>query len=210
MKQWNSLEDFFKELNLQTDYVVLRNYENFLEQGVMEAHADIDLLCRNRREVVKVSGAVPRLKKEDSIHYYLMIRGEKVDLDLRCVGDGYYDEKWEEAMLEEKRLHEGILYVLSPVHYYYSLMYHAFVQKNKVSDDYRIRLRAMREDLGLEVANEMEDLENYMRKNGYTYTFPEFPGGVVNFKNVSPDLIQHDRKKEFKRKIYRFKRRILK
>ena len=51
-------------------------------------------------------------------------------LDIRCVGDGYYDKPWEEVMIKNRVKTEGI-YVLCKEDYNYSILYHALLQKRE-------------------------------------------------------------------------------
>ena len=53
-KQWNSLQQFFDELNLQCNYVVLRNFDYLPEKYKCDLHGDIDLLTDDVNKMVAV------------------------------------------------------------------------------------------------------------------------------------------------------------
>lgn len=99
---WNSIIEMLSSLNENCDYVVLRNYEQFEEQKLISGHEDIDLLCNNAEKVINILHAENKIQG-DNVHLKINICNKKIDLDLRCVGDGYYDKKWELNMLEKKK-----------------------------------------------------------------------------------------------------------
>ena len=163
-------------------YAVLRNYDNLLEDEIyMEGHGDIDIMCKNSRELASFLGAVdhPGHVKNgigNGTHYLIYIDNVEVSLDLRHVGDGYYCEKWEREMLERRILHNGF-YVLSEEDHFYTLIYHSIFQKNSFSKDYQTRLKEMGENLGKKILNNsipfyVSILEKYMELNNYYYEYP--------------------------------------
>lgn len=101
MSGWNRIEEMFEQLHKANfRYIILRNYEeieadNFYSSG----HADIDFLTSNGHQFAKTIGAYPRFAEDDGIHYKVMIAGTEVVIDVRSVGDGYYDIHWEKEML---------------------------------------------------------------------------------------------------------------
>lgn len=175
MKRYDDIRQVFNLLNASgVDYLVLRNYEMMLSPELYVGdHADIDLLCDDSRKIVQVLGASST--KDDGIHYFLNIRGQNVSFDLRQVGDGYYCEQWERDLLTRKKF-THCFYVMSDEDYFYTLIYHAVLQKRKLSEEYKYRLLEMASRNG--VSNEIKDekgficlLENYMKKKGYRFVY---------------------------------------
>lgn len=204
---WNNLEDFFEDLNKEQEYIVLRNYENFTCGLLEEAHPDIDILCRSRKSFLKSISTKTRTNEKDMIHRYVIIENKKVDIDLREVGDGYYDRIWQEDMLNKKVLFNEEFYVMDSYNYFYSLLYHILVQKNNISHDYKVRIKKMGDDLGIRFSEDkaIGILEEFMEKNNYKYTYPEFAGGIFNIQNAKKSLIEINAKKRIERYIYRLK-----
>ena len=101
MKKWLNAQAVFQTLNENFTYLVLRNFELFYNSILMDSHADIDLLCykKDKKAIVKLLDAQPRLNRDDGIHYQITIAQEVIPIDLRWVGDGYYDATWEQNML---------------------------------------------------------------------------------------------------------------
>lgn len=197
----------------QVNYLVLRNYENMLQPKLFVGdHADVDLLCANNQEIVKLLGAKPNrgerdLAVDDGIHYYIIANGKKVSFDLRQVGDGYYCEKWENELLQRKKLHE-CFYVMDDKDYFYTLAYHAILQKRNFSEEYRLRLSEMASSIGINLGtnNErgfLDAVEQYMQQNGYCFTYSKdylVPNRFGLVKNKS--LIQQDRYLRWKHKKF--------
>lgn len=197
-KEWSSLSDFFQAISGE-NYVVLRNYETLTEDMVNSSHPDIDFLCEDSAKICKILQLEKRLKKEDGIHYKAVIAGKTTDIDLRCVGDGYYDEVWEKDILNTKKMYEGLCYVPNEEQYVYSLLYHALIQKREMSGDYKSRLSAMKSDLNVNSREQMiRSLEAFMREKSYTYTYQHNIKGIFYTKGVSRDLIEKNVVKKLK------------
>lgn len=177
MSGWRHIEEMFEQLHKANfKYVILRNYEeidadNFYSSG----HADIDFLTSNSRQFATIIGAVPRFTENDGIHYKVTIAGTEVVIDARSVGDGYYDTNWEREILSQRELKDNRFYIVDTQNYYYSLVYHAILQKKLLASDYLVRLNSMAESLNLQATTEQEHLkmlELFMREKGYFYTIP--------------------------------------
>ncbi len=159
-------------------YLVMRNYGNLLTPGIFEGgHEDIDMLCTSSRAAAEALHAAPcnGRKGGDGVHYSITIQGQKVSLDLRSIGDGYYCEQWQRDMLRGRVLRNGF-YVMGDEHHFYSLLYHAVLQKRALSPEYAMRLAGMASAIGVTLAGNserdfMETLDAYMRRHGYTYCY---------------------------------------
>lgn len=175
-KNWNDIQSIFDMFNSECNYVILRNYEELhLENMVMDEHDDIDLLCDDQRKMRELLGAVYRPVTGNFDHFFTKIKGEDVKFGIRYVGDDYYDRKWEEKMLQNRVMHPNGFYVMNDEDYFYSLLYHALVQKKKMADDYRIRLKDMANSLGIELNSDKDYytcLKDYMVKNDYKLCYP--------------------------------------
>lgn len=210
MRAWASLRELFDSIPDDVSYLVLRNYEAFETEQLLDEHADIDVLCADVLRFASTVGAEPRTEKRDRAHYWLLIAGKPVSLDVRSPGDGYYDENWARALLDHRRLYQGAFYVPEPAAYFYSLLYHAVVHKRALSDEYRERLTAMAAELGIDIAQApfYGVLNDYMRQNGYYYTYPSYPHGIANFAHADPALIHRQPGRMLKRFVAIHKRRI--
>lgn len=171
MKSWNSLIDLLNEIDGVCNYVILRNYEKYFFNECIPEHEDIDILCDNAVEVIDSVGA-ERIGAKDNVHVYIKIGCKKIRMDIRSVGDGYYDEKWEKNMLINRKLYKESFYVLDDIDYYYSIIYHEVFHKCEWRADYEELLRKVAINIGkkFEIENVKKDLEKFMHINNYIET----------------------------------------
>ena len=208
MSEWQTIQEFFNTFASEK-YVVLRNYENLCLALKNEAHSDIDILCEDRDRVIELTQLESRSKNpNDLIHRRALIGGVNVDVDLRCVGDGYYDEKWERSILERRVYWNNLCFAPNEEDYFFSLLYHALIQKQTMSSEYEQRLTKMGTGLGIDYPVSIQTLEAYMHEKGYYYTYPEYIGAVFNTSKADKKLIKSDPKRKVKRFLARIKRKI--
>ncbi len=171
---WNCIEDVFYVLNNGCEYAILRNYEEINSNVYCNGHEDIDLLCRDKKEVEYLLGCKAKFKQKYRVHYFINVNNQKVMVDLRHVGDGYYDKSWQMDMLERRVYNEEGYYTLCLNDYYYSLIYHAILQKPMFSYDYENRLQIMASKLGKSIlvgeSEFLRELNLFMNENKYKYT----------------------------------------
>lgn len=177
MPGWNTIEDMFLRLNNKNwPYVILRNYEEIEEGSFYSSeHPDIDFLTTDGRKFAQIIQAHPRFVKDDGIHYKVVIAGTEVMIDVRSVGDGYYDAKWEKNILSDRILKNNLFYIVDDMNYYYSLAYHAILQKKALTAEYLGRLNQMALGLQITAMNERQHLDAlayFMKEKAYCYTIP--------------------------------------
>lgn len=186
----NFLKDFFEYLNRNCTYLVLRNWDNLLDETMYGAgHEDIDILCSDIKEFITLTGA-KRVHKERCRDNYIVSFGERqVRFDVRWVGDGYYPADWEAQMLERRVLNDQFIYVMELEDYFFSLLYHALLQKPSLSSEYLQKLNKTY-NLLFESSGELgekellELLNDYLSRNGYCFEVTRDPGVFVNKTNV--------------------------
>lgn len=148
---WSNLAEMFGVMRYASNAVVLRGYEELRDAYLGEESQvdEIDILCD---EIGSLSGAAcaspistnPRKSALETI-----ICGERVKLDARSIGDGYYDARWQQNMLETAQWHEGGFPSLEPANYLFSLLYHSKMHKKKVKASYQQVLPGLAQQVGL-------------------------------------------------------------
>lgn len=213
---YSSIKEVIELLNKSNvPYLILRNYENLLNDEIyVSGHEDIDLLCEKSEDIVRVLNAEQSdfHKKgivKDRTHYYIYIADKKVDLDLRHCGDGYYCEKWERDMLRTCVLFNGF-YVPNKIDYFYSLIYHAVLQKKVLSEEYLDRLWTMAEELQIPLKTKEEltfikELENFMSKRGYNFTYTSDFYIPLQFQKVNRQMVVTDCKLQLQHFLFHSK-----
>lgn len=178
---WNSVQELFFAFNNSIDYVVLRNFECLPDEYNIEGHGDIDLMVENLNYVKYLTGAKPGYPhKKHRCYYYININNEDVPFDFRHVSDNYYDVKWQLDILKTRELTSGGFYIPNSVHYFYSLLYHAIVQKPVFGADYKLRIQKLSKNItGLNVEENYSTLDylnvlsEYFKSNTYNFVIPK-------------------------------------
>ncbi len=183
---WDSYEQLFQTLNYGADYLVLRNFESL--PRLLE-DADVDFLARSCQRLASVANVRQLVYSGRLYKGKLSVAGQLIPVDIRHVKDGYYDDNWEADMLRRKTLHNGCLYVPRTDDYFFSLLYHAKVQKSSVKPIYRERLETLARQIGLDwwTRESLDDdeacgrfLAGYMKNLGYEYDVPRDPDVYKN------------------------------
>lgn len=190
---WESIEEMFYILNATTNYVVLRNFENFPDEIVTEEHKDIDILTDDLWQIPYIVNKKIYLinNKQRSL---VKIKDKKVKIDFRYPGDNYYDQKWEKDILKNKILHKELFFVPDKTNYFFSLSYHVLEHKKNITDEYKNRLNLMKNDLKLDIdcydKNQLRVItDNFLKQKGYKNTksisYKIFQNEYTRLVNVS-------------------------
>lgn len=204
VKGFDSLEQFFYLLNNTIDYCVLRNFEGIPEKYTLEGHDDIDLLVSHRHYALRLTGAKPKFAQEYRVFNYIYINNKKVAFDFRYIGDDYYDNNWEQEILSTRILNKNLFYIPNDTNSYYSLLYHAFIQKRKIKDDYKPKLEKYAQRIGSvfypDVFSSLQQIDNFLKKHHYCFSKPKDKSVVFNqsYVNVLEGWQFFTQKKEFK------------
>lgn len=177
---YENIEQFFYVLNNSIRYCVIRNYECLPEEYTIEGHGDIDLLVEDLNYIKYLTLAksyYPDLNYR--VHYGIYIANELVPFDFRFVGDDYYDINWQNQILNNLVVFNSLVKVPDTINYFYSLLYHAYVQKRKVKADYFERLETMSKELNIvyhpsfSLEKIKDILDGYMIQNNFNYKTPK-------------------------------------
>ena len=206
------IKHFFDTINKECSYLVLRNWNELFTGNIYEySHNDIDILCENRDEFVKITHAIRIHQESNRDNYVVSLETFKIRLDIRWVGDGYYPLEWQKNMLKRRVYLNGI-YVMSEDDYKYSLLYHAFLQKMSVSEDYKNKIKMLFSE---EVIDDVFNvhytrlLKEYLQANNYHFELPLDPGVFVNWRivNMIPRSISYNHL--VKRQLFILRRRFV-
>lgn len=203
---WSSYQELFRMLNLSSNYLVLRGFESLPQ---VNPEKDLDVLTSDYQRFASALGATQR--QSMPFKGTVQVAGEPVSLDIRFVGDHYYYPVWAERMLATKVLRDGV-FVPRADHYFFSLLFHAKVQKPVVKDKYYGILEDLANELGFEWyrTQDLDDdikmgrmLNGYFRNYDYYYEDP-VDGGVHKNRTVIEQLRtrpDHSRAKNLKTRV---------
>ncbi|MEQ9463127.1 MAG: hypothetical protein RJQ10_05670 [Haliea sp.] len=215
-ESWECFERMVGYLNRTCRWLVLRNFEN-LPDSLTEEN-DLDVLTDDMELFSAIAGLVPR--SGGLGHYTASISGEQISIDVRCLGDGYYPTLWEVDLLETRTWCDNAIPKPEPVHHFFSLLYHARLQKPSMSDRYvtvltdlalQIRFDDVAEETLRDDVRSASILSGFMKSRLYPVTRPvdygvfwnrRFQRLLSGFEMVSPRVLR-------KRRVLCFMRRWL-
>lgn len=187
---WDSLEQLFYVLNNTIKYVVLRNFDPLPNNYYSKNHGDIDLLVSNYDDARFITNATSVFKKNYRVYSIVKIAEKKIFFDFRHLDDNYYDKAWEEHILNYRKF-KKCFYIPSEEDYFYSLLYHAIIQKPELSSDYKKNLVALAKTNGIKLSqssfktNEAIDLlSNFLSTNNYSFTQPNDKSVYFHSDNI--------------------------
>lgn len=182
---WDSWKHLFETLRYSSNYIVLRNFEKLpFENG----DKDLDVLTDNYQRFA--SCVALEQSKYKLYKGCITVESKKYSVDVRFVGDEYYDSAWEVQMLRNKCLYNNCIYVPMSYDYFFSLLYHVLIQKREISPVYVKRLCEYSLSLNLDFIDSMfkekllEVLRGYMSSMGFRYMAPLDTGVFSNRKNI--------------------------
>ncbi len=171
--KWDSIDQVLYVLNETIEYVVLRNFNGLFFNYEKTVHGDIDLLAPNREVARLILNAIPVHASKRRVQHVVKIGQGGVYVDIRYVGDGYYCKEWEDAIIKERYLTAKNYYRPQEEDYIYALLYHALIQKKRISQDYRDIFKSF--FLGVDVNDDLKlfsILECYLDSKNYLMTEP--------------------------------------
>ena len=191
---WKDFNELLYVMNSSLNYVVLRNFENLLNEDNQNTHGDIDFLVDNLEKAVQITNAKKVFKENYRVHYELMINQKKIYVDFRYIGDDYYDKNWQINILKEKIFFNKNFYIPSNENYFYSLLYHVFFHKIEISPDYPNKLENIFETIFYNSEKKfnftfcLKLLENFLDRKKYYFVRPKdysvfFDVKYMNYKD---------------------------
>jgi hypothetical protein len=205
---WNSFDELFYILNLTSNYIVLRNFED-LEEQLTSKHPDVDILTENKGLTIDILNAVKTIHKSYRVQYSVMIDNKEINFDIRYVGDSYYHKNWEIELLKTKIKHNKGFYIPDSINLFYSLIYHALIHKQYISEDYIKQFLSLSKILNLELkACDLVDISlldlllSYMHDKKYDIVEPYdlsvfFNESLINKRRYIPISINRMKYKNY-------------
>ncbi|MDF9877538.1 hypothetical protein [Cellulosimicrobium cellulans] len=172
---WSGLDEVAAVLRRASEYVVLRNFEGL--PGALADDPEIDVLARDQADLAALLNARPLDHDGTGARFGTTVGGLPVAFDVRWVGDGYLDVRWQDHLLRRRTWTPEGLPVPRGDDHLFSLLYHAKVQKPAVKPAYVPRLSALARDLDLPagLSDSITDddvaarvLDGFLSGHGYT------------------------------------------
>lgn len=196
---WSTFSELFTTLKYSSKYIVLRNFE-FLPFDFFDNDKDVDALCENVMDFISAANAKVLSLTDGGAKLIVKVEGQEVPFDLRFIGDGYYHSSWERDMLEQRVKTIDNVYKPRLDDYFFSLLYHAVLQKPAVKPVYLERFASISEELQFDffdvdkINNKKyiaSIIEGFLVFKNYSYVDAKDSGVYVNYsflKHISKDL----------------------
>lgn len=187
---WSDFTEFINFANKCCDWLVLRNYE-YLPHDFFGNDDDIDVLCRDLELFVRATNLTKR--SWGIAAYEATISEQVVPVDVRYIGDGYYDSAWQSAMLASKKFKYNIVPHMNKSNYFYSLIYHCKIQKYEIKNTYVDRINKLSTETDFKNFNEdtlkndqaaSSILEFFLRNKNYRVTEPSDVNVIYNINFI--------------------------
>ena len=190
---WKDLDQLFGVLNNSIRYCVLRNYEPLPLEFDLEIHKDVDILVENLDKAVSIIGGTKIHKEPYRVAYMVHFENMDVPFDIRYLGDEYYDKRWEKDILKKAHLFKlentNGFFIMDAENQYYSLLYHAYIQKTSLAEDYPMKLSVFANAAHTTYLNEtvpsVKQLDQFMRRKGYRIGINSDRFVYYNWQNIS-------------------------
>mgnify|MGYP005639117683 CR=1 FL=1 len=175
---WENLNELLYVLNSTTNYVILRNFEQFPDKFNSKEHEDLDILTDDMFQIQYILDQRNFAGNNVKDNPTLKIDNKKILFDVKYVSGRYYDEKWSRDILDRRILSSKGFYIPCVKDHFYSLLYHMIIHKSKLSDNYIDRLVILADKLHLNIQKDTfsnldmlkEILDEFLKEMGYKYT----------------------------------------
>jgi hypothetical protein len=184
--KFNDFKEFFDVLNNNNKlkYLVQRSYNDISDINNFKDGSDIDILVNDYYMFKSLVGARSNNKKymrENDNGFYIqnnvIIGNNRVNIDVRYVGDNYYSDVWEFEMLENRKMIkiENInVYIPSEVDELYSLLYLVLVQKhNKDTSKHHNKIKELLYSVETIEINKIGTINEFLKdiNGGWTFLY---------------------------------------
>lgn len=187
---WNDFSEMFDVLRYCSQYVILRNFE-FLPDKFFENDKDVDMLCDSVSDTLAAINGRAVKSRKGVCKSVVSVSGISVPFDIRFLGDNYYDMRWQKHILSSRELTEKAVFAPRQDDYFFSLLYHAALQKRTMKDIYKERLTGLARMLQFDFLHPdtftderkiAAVLEGFLKASGYVYVAPVDSGVFCNYR----------------------------
>lgn len=181
---WNKVDDIFYALNNCCNYVVLRDFENNLDELNYDSNYDVDILCDDLLSTQRILNAEQEFFN-DTFIYKTKLNDHNALFDIKYINDDYYCLPLELDILKYRKLHNNY-YIPSEDFLYNSHLLHAIIHKNNYETEYNSRLAELYEqhNVNKDKQSRINDLSKWMISNNYYITIYKNNPKKTNVENI--------------------------
>ena len=164
---FNNKNDFFKRLNKSKNlkYVVLRDKKtkkddlDILVNDYFLFKRIVDCQSYKTKNLALISNSGDPIEDNGfKVSNFIKIKNRKINIDVRFTGDGYFDKKWQENIIKNRKVYKNY-YKPDTKNLVYSIIYHIVYHKGYIDLKYFYFLK---KKLNLKIIN--IDILSYILK----------------------------------------------
>ena len=130
-------------------------------------------------------------KGTERANYSILVDKQKLHIDLRYIGDNYFDQFWQQDCMNKKVLNDKGFYIMDEENQYFSLLYHALIHKRIMPEKYKKYFKFNNAEL-------RNKLYIFMHKKGYLMVEPN--DITLNFNKENGGDIKFSRPRRLRKK----------
>jgi len=123
--------------DISFQYVILRNWEGLPFDVSLGEHSDLDLLVYDFSHFFEIFPDAKLEYPHPRVRTRIPIEDSYIYADIRSIGDCYYPEDFQKAILQTREWNERGFFTPDPMHHRIALAYHAVHHKNGISNEYK-------------------------------------------------------------------------
>ena len=181
-------------------YILLTNFDNFIPG--LPVGDDIDIMVSNQKKFALFANAAKISKGSERVNHRITVNGKLVDIDIRYVGDDYFDIHWQKHCMQSRVKHSQGFYVMNEINQYYTMLYHSLIHKKNIPRKYQ-------DFFALEVKDLKVKLYEFMYENSYGTTEPKDITVYFNKSNGGDIKFSRPRRLRGKKGVIGFMKKIL-
>jgi len=135
MRNLRQFFSYMHDVNFQ--YVVLRNFDNLPNDAQLGEHSDLDLLVYDFEHFFELFPEARLVHKVPRVRTRIPIGESCLYADVRSVGDDYYPESFQRAILRSREWNDRGFFTPDYACHTAALAYHAVHHKNDIAQEYR-------------------------------------------------------------------------
>ncbi|GAB6859013.1 RIO2 family protein [Microbacterium xylanilyticum] len=213
---WADFDEVVQVLRRTVEYVVLRNFDGL--PGLLDTDPEIDVLARDQLDFAAVVNAA-KVHPDSGAAFRTTVGGRPVVFDVRWVGDGYLDARWQDRILAHREVPQDAVARPRLDDHFFSLLYHAKIQKPQVKPAYVKLLASLAGELDLpaDLTDRVTEdgvaaaaLDGYLSGSGFIVPQPDDEDvhrnaaftDLLRMSTVAPDADQLVRRQLWRRARY--------
>ena len=187
---WRSIDELLEAIDVTMEYVVLDGLDGTTTSP--DGSETLALLAEDRWWAASIANARSLDRWRESGCHAVRIAGRTVPLELREIGDGYFDAEWQRAVLRNRVRHPSGPFVPASIDQLYLALYRGLVHHAELPVGLAESLVERARHASLPAADFSNPvaakavLDNFLATRGYRYVYPRDRAVAFNAEVAGP------------------------